>query len=87
MAICLAGLASATDQVASLHLGLTPSLFPLEADADTTNLFPMEKCGGFELEEATIDQMQAAMANGTLTSVQLVVCYMIRNFQTDDYAK
>ncbi|KAK9796922.1 putative Amidase [Seiridium cardinale] len=86
LAACLAGLASAVDQIISLDLGLTPSLFPLEANADTTNFFPMGKCGDFELEEATIDQMQAAMAAGNLTSVQLVMCYMLRNFQTDDYA-
>ncbi|KAK6088059.1 amidase [Seiridium cupressi] len=86
LAACLAGLASAIDQIIGLDLGLTPSLFPLEANAGTTNFFPMGKCGDFELEEATIDQMQAAMAAGNLTSVQLVVCYMLRDFQTDDYA-
>ncbi|KAK8070423.1 amidase [Apiospora hydei] len=46
----------------------------------------MPQCGGFQLEEATIDQMQAAMENGTLTSVQLVTCYMMRTYQTQEYA-
>lgn len=48
-------------------------------------LFPVLPCGKFNLEEATIDQMQAAMEAGTLTSVQLVGCYVLRTFQTDLY--
>ena len=50
-------------------------------------LFPVLPCGKFNLEEATIDEMQAAMNNGTLTSVQLVGCYVLRTFQTDPYIK
>ncbi|KUI53103.1 hypothetical protein VP1G_00338 [Cytospora mali] len=63
----------------------TPSLFPLEQYADTAGLFPMASCGGFNLEEATIDQMQEAMSNGTLTSQQLVMCYITRTYQTNSY--
>lgn len=63
----------------------TPSLFPLQDKADTVDLFPMPPCGSFQLEEATIDQMQEAMANGTLTSQQLVLCYLVRTYQTEDY--
>ncbi|CCC05824.1 hypothetical protein SMACR_00040 [Sordaria macrospora] len=48
-------------------------------------LFPVLPCGKFKLEEATIDDMQAAMNAGTLTSVQLVGCYVLRTFQTDLY--
>lgn len=62
------------------------SLFPLEQYADTLELFAMAPCGSFMLEEATIDQMQAAMANGTLTSQQLAICYIIRNYQIGSYA-
>lgn len=62
-------------------------LFPLQEHADSTQPFPMPRCGSFQLEEATIDQIQAAMGNGTLTSVQLVTCYMMRTYQTEDYAK
>lgn len=62
------------------------SLFPLEQNYGTADLFPMAPCGAFALEEATIDQMQAAMANGTLTSQQLVACYLLRTFQTNPYA-
>lgn len=49
----------------------------------------MAPCGNFsfKLEEATIDDMQTAMAKGTLTSVQLVQCYIFRNYLIDDYIK
>ncbi|KAK1625222.1 amidase signature domain-containing protein [Colletotrichum phormii] len=46
----------------------------------------MPVCAGtFKLEEATIDQMQKAMTDGILTSQQLVMCYMQRTFQTQEY--
>ncbi|CCF39035.1 glutamyl-tRNA(Gln) amidotransferase subunit A [Colletotrichum higginsianum] len=46
----------------------------------------MPVCGGtFKLEEATIDQMQKAMQDGIMTSQQLVICYVQRTFQTQEY--
>lgn len=63
------------------------SFFSLQENVDSAELFPMPRCGNFQLEEATIDQMQEAMSNGTLTSVQLATCYMMRTYQTEDYAK
>lgn len=66
---------------------LTPPLLPLMKDAGTTELFPMADCFGFKLEEATIDDMQKAMEKGKLTSVQLVLCYMLRAQQTHNYIK
>ncbi|KAK4159719.1 amidase signature domain-containing protein [Cladorrhinum sp. PSN259] len=51
----------------------------------TNGPFPMPLCGTFKLEEATIDEMQQAMEDGTLTSVQLVKCYLERTFQTNEY--
>lgn len=45
--------------------------------------FPMPLCHGFKLEEATVDQIQARLMSGKLTSVQLVQCYVevrIRRF-------
>lgn len=63
------------------------SVFPLQQNAGTTELFPMPSCHGFTLEEATMDQMQAAMSSGQLTSKQLVMCYMKRIYQTDQYIK
>ncbi|KAI9742697.1 MAG: hypothetical protein M1818_003838 [Claussenomyces sp. TS43310] len=47
----------------------------------------MSPCYGFTLEEATIDQMQGAMSNGQLTSVDLVTCYLSRTYQTDQYIR
>ncbi|KAM3075124.1 hypothetical protein ACMFMG_007418 [Clarireedia jacksonii] len=49
--------------------------------------FPMPLCNGFRLEEASIDQLQSAMSNGTLTSVQIVMCYLERIYQTDEYIR
>ncbi|KAB5531364.1 amidase signature domain-containing protein [Coniochaeta sp. 2T2.1] len=65
--------------------GLAPPLFPLQQDADSCDLFPMAPCGDFHLEEATIDDMQTAMQNGTVTSVQLVSCNLLRMLQVDEY--
>lgn len=81
-------LASAAPE-AGKPFGDTPDMqpFPLEKHEGTTELFPMPNCFGFELEEATIDEMQDAMANGKLTSVQLVQTYMMRHWQTDEYIK
>ncbi|KAL5614886.1 hypothetical protein BROUX41_004965 [Berkeleyomyces rouxiae] len=60
-------------------------MLPLEKNANTPDLFAMPPCGDFLLEEATIDQMQEAMSNGTLTSLQLSLCYLIRAQQTQNY--
>lgn len=65
----------------------TPNLIPLQKNAGSDNLFPMADCFGFQLHEATIDQMQAAMSHGNLTSVQLVSCYLTRQLQTQQYLK
>ncbi|KND86303.1 putative amidase [Tolypocladium ophioglossoides CBS 100239] len=64
---------------------LTPPLIPLVQNAGSPALFPVGDCFGFALEEATIDDMQKAMQNGSLTSVSLVTCYMRRTFQTQQY--
>ena len=49
--------------------------------------FPMPKCHGFKLEEATIDQLQDALSRRKLTSVQIVFCYLQRIYQTDEYIR
>ena len=49
--------------------------------------FPMPLCNGFKLEEATIDQLQQELSSGRLTSVQLVLCYLQRIYQTDEYIR
>jgi len=55
--------------------------------AANASLFIMPKCGQFKLEEATIDQMQQAMSNGSLTAVKLLNCYLDRVFQSQPYIK
>jgi amidase len=47
----------------------------------------MPLCQGHKIEDATIDKLQGYMANGDLTSVQLVTCYMQRYYQTNQYIK
>ena len=59
-----------------------PYQFPEEGRAE---LFPMPKCNGVTLEEATIDQVQDAMNAGLLTTSQIVLCYVQRIYQTDMY--
>lgn len=49
--------------------------------------FPMARCQGLVLEEATIDELQHAMSEGRLTSTQLAMCYLQRMFQTNEYIK
>jgi amidase len=68
----------------SLALG---SVFPLQQNAGTTELFPMPLCNGFKLEEATIDQMQQALNQSQVNSQQLVTCYLRRIHQTEQYIK
>ncbi|KAK3491100.1 amidase signature enzyme [Neurospora hispaniola] len=71
---------------ASLSTPSTKDIKLLKENCPLTDvLFPVLPCGTFRLEEATIDDMQAAMNNGTLTSVQLVGCYVLRTFQTHLY--
>ncbi|KAI9664559.1 MAG: hypothetical protein M1821_006005 [Bathelium mastoideum] len=45
----------------------------------------MRDCNGHTVEEATIDQLQDYMSHGTLTSVQLVTCYLQRVLQINGY--
>jgi amidase len=49
--------------------------------------FPMPLCNNFKLEEATIDQLQEELLSGRLTSVQIVLCYLQRIYQTDEYIR
>ena len=86
----VAGLAirrGSNDSLAISQILGSPSPYDFPALADPANLFPMPPCNGITLEEATIDQLQAAMNSCKLTSVQLVMCYMTRISQTDGYIK
>lgn len=60
--------------------------FPRLGSAGST-LFPMRRCYGFVLEEASVDDIQAAFANGTFTTVELLECYLDRIQQTQPYLK
>jgi amidase len=62
-----------------------PYYFPPQDAVGTLALFPMPTCMGITLEEATIDQLQGYMRDGTLTSVELLACYMERVHQVDKY--
>ena len=62
-----------------------PYYFPPQDAAESAALFPMPACQGVTLEEATIDQLQSHMSNGTLTSVVLLKCYLRRVRQVDEY--
>jgi amidase len=65
-----------------------PYDFPVQQNVtDGSGSFPMEQCNGFTLEEASIDEIQAKLNGGNLTSVQLVLCYLQRNYQLDSYLK
>jgi amidase len=55
--------------------------------APGASLFPTRHCHGFKLEEASIDEIQARLSNGSFTSVQLLECYLDRIHQTQPYLK
>ncbi|KAK5137022.1 hypothetical protein LTR08_001031 [Meristemomyces frigidus] len=62
-----------------------PYDFPALNAANTTGLFPMPQCHSVTIEEATIDQLQQYLSRGNITSQQLVVCYLQRVWQVDEY--
>lgn len=66
-----------------------PYEFPLLQNGSLadTGQFPMPLCHGFKLEEASIDQLQEELSSGRLTSVQIVMCFMQRIYQTDEYIR
>lgn len=55
--------------------------------APGASLFPMRRCHGFKLEEASVDEIQAHLSNGTFNSVELLQCYLDRIHQTQPYLK
>lgn len=76
-----------TDDLALSQVLETPFPYYFPEHNDTARLFPMEPCNGITLEEATIDQLQDYMSNGKLTTSQLVMCYLQRQYQTDGYVE
>ncbi|MCJ1394763.1 hypothetical protein MMC18_007643 [Xylographa bjoerkii] len=73
------------DDLAMSQVLETPFPYYFPEHSNTASLFPMEMCNGVTLEEATIDQLQDYMSNGKLTASQLVMCYLQRQYQTDNY--
>jgi amidase len=61
----------------ALSLTVLACAFSSVANA-AKNPFPMPKCHGFTLEEASIDAIQKRLESGHLTSHQLVECYVER---------
>ena len=62
-----------------------PYNFPRLTTPD--NLFPMPKCHGVNIEEATIDELQKFLGSGILSSRKLLGCYVARHYQVDQYTK
>lgn len=77
LAVCATALPS--DQVQS------PATSYNNVTASAWHAMPL--CKGHKIEDATIDELQGFLANGSLTSVQLVNCYMQRYYQTNQYIK
>lgn len=50
-------------------------------------VFPMRKCRGHQLEESSIDDLQALLHSRELSSVDLARCYQERIYQTSSYVK
>lgn len=79
-------LAIANSSVATEQL--LADAFPYEfPDLSSVSRFPMESCHGVTLEEATVDQLQKYIAQGILSSVKIVECYLKRKLQVDQYLK
>lgn len=60
--------------------------FPIPGNNGSA-LFPMRPCRGFQLEEASIDDIQGLLTSRALSSVDLVSCYLERVYQTSSYLK
>lgn len=73
--------------LAAVQVLKAPFPYEFPKEDNRMDLFPMPKCNGVTLEEATIDQLQDAMSTGLLTTQQIVLCYMQRIHQTDMYLK
>ncbi|KAF9072329.1 amidase signature domain-containing protein [Rhodocollybia butyracea] len=79
-----AALARSSNSSSQIVTDPYPFDFP-QLGTNTSNLFPMRLCHGFQLEEATIDDIQAEFSSGRLTGVQLLQCYYDRIYQLQPY--
>ncbi|RMY90947.1 hypothetical protein D0861_03360 [Hortaea werneckii] len=75
---------SNTSSSSQLSFDPYPYEFP-PVSSEWNGSFPMPQCNGTVIEDATIDQLQDYLGEGTLTAQQLVKCYLQRIDQTNDY--
>ncbi|KAI6910121.1 amidase family protein [Hortaea werneckii] len=75
---------SSTTNSSQLLFDRHPYDFP-QTSSGSTAYFPMPPCNGTIIEDATIDQLQQYLREGSLTAQQLVKCYLQRIDQTNDY--
>lgn len=88
LALASSVIAQETDYLVDSQILTDPYLYDFpRLGGDGAAQFPMRTCHGFQLEEATVDQIQTELANGTFTSVELLKCYMDRVYQTQPYLK
>ncbi|KGO41805.1 Amidase [Penicillium expansum] len=86
LALASSVIAQETDYLVDSQILTDPYLYDFpRLGGDGAAQFPMRTCHGFQLEEATVDQIQTELANGTFTSVELLKCYMDRVYQTQPY--
>jgi len=81
------GISNASDSITSKTLQDPFSYVFPDLVHDPADRFPMPACNGMVLEEATIDELQESMKRGQLTSVAILMCYLQRVYQTDEYIK
>ncbi|CAG8158901.1 unnamed protein product [Penicillium olsonii] len=78
--------ATDTDYLVESQILNTPYQYDFpRLGAPGASQFPMRRCHGFKLEEATVDQIQERLANGTFSTVELLACYLDRVYQTQPY--
>ncbi|CAG7919605.1 unnamed protein product [Penicillium olsonii] len=78
--------ATDTDYLVESQILNTPYQYDFpRLGASGASQFPMRRCHGFKLEEATVDQIQERLANGTFSTVELLACYLDRVYQTQPY--
>ncbi|CAI7611069.1 unnamed protein product [Penicillium glandicola] len=86
LALVSSVIAHESDRLVESQILTDPYLYDFpRLGRDGASQFAMRTCHGFKLEEATIDQIQAELQNGTFTGVQLLECYMDRVHQTQPW--
>jgi amidase len=88
LALAGSAIASSADSLVASQILTDPYAYDFpRLGSPGASLFPMRDCHGFKLEEASVDDIQARLTNGTFNSVQLLECYLDRIYQTQPYLK